>query len=64
MLGMVGESLRTSPGFLMHAAHACTSSSYGTRKDARASSPYVAPNLPDGIRPKLAFQPLAGVLKP
>lgn len=70
MLGLVGEALRQAPGFMMHTAHPVDGGwriveIWESREDATAFfSAHIAPHLPDGIRPKLNFQPLHGVLRP
>lgn len=69
MLEVVGEALRRAPGFLMHMAHPVETGwrileVWETREDAaRFFAAHIAPNLPDGIRPKLSFQPLHDVLR-
>jgi len=64
MLAQVGDVLRQAPGFVMHASHRTDAGwriveVWNSREDAaRFFSAHVAPHLPDGVRPKLAFQPL------
>ena len=70
MLEAVGDSLRQSPGFIMHMSHPVETGwriveVWDTREDAtRFFTAHIAPKLPDGIRPKLSFQPLHDLLKP
>ena len=69
MLAILGEALRRSPGFLMHASHPVETGwriieVWNSREDAtRFFAAHVAPKLPDGIRPKLSFQPLHSLLE-
>jgi ketosteroid isomerase-like protein len=68
MLACVGPALRQAPGFVAHMAHATEtgwriveiwqSQQYATRFFAA----HIAPNLPPGVRPKLCFQPLHGLV--
>ena len=64
MLATVGDALRQAPGFIMHASHRADDGwriveVWASREDAtRFFAAHVAPHLPDGIRPKLSFQPL------
>src|SRR5262245_6484447 len=68
MLGLVGDALRQAPGFIMHAAHPVEAGwriveVWHSREDAaRFFAAHIAPHLPDGIRPKLSFQPLHSLL--
>ena len=64
VLALVDEALRQAPGFVMHASHPVDAGwriveVWNSREDAaRFFSAHIAPKLPDGIRPKLTFQPL------
>jgi hypothetical protein len=70
MLEAVGDSLRQSPGFIMHMSHPVETGwriveVWDSREDAtRFFAAHIAPKLPVGIRPKLSFQPLHDLLKP
>lgn len=70
MLAEVGPALRSAQGLLLHASHP---TEYGwrvvgiwqTREDAtRFYAANIAPNLPQGIRPKLTVAMLHDVLQP
>ena len=62
MLALVGSSLRQAPGFIMHVAHQTDDGwriveVWNSREDATAFfAAHIAPQLPDGVRPKLSFQ--------
>jgi hypothetical protein len=64
MLALVGEALRQAPGLVMHTSHPTDAGwriveVWNAREDAaRFFAAHVAPLLPEGIRPKLSFQPL------
>ena len=64
LLEALGEALRRAPGFIMHASHPAGEGwriveVWHSREDAtRFFATHVAPRLPDGVRPKLSFQPL------
>lgn len=64
LLATVGDALRLAPGFVMHLSHPVDGGwrvveVWRSREDAtRFFAAHIAPNLPDGIRPKLSFQPL------
>jgi ketosteroid isomerase-like protein len=68
MLALVGKALRQAPGFVMHMAHPTESGwriveVWQSKDDAtRFFATHIAPNLPDGVRPKLSFQPLHSVV--
>ena len=70
MQATVGDALRQAPGFIMHASHRADDGwriveVWASREDAtRFFAAHVAPHLPDGIRPKLSFQPLHSLVKP
>ncbi|RWB32885.1 hypothetical protein [Mesorhizobium sp.] len=70
MLALVGDVLRQVPGFIMHISHPVAVGwriveVWNSEEEAtRFFAAQIAPNLPDGIRPKLSFQPLHGLLKP
>jgi hypothetical protein len=69
MLALVGDALRQAPGLVMHMSHPVEAGwriveVWSSREDAtRFFAAHIAPNLPDGIRPKLSFQPLHSLLK-
>lgn len=64
MLALLDDALRKASGFVMHMAHAVDDGwrvveVWNSREDAtRFFAAHVAPNLPEGIRPKLCFQSL------
>ena len=66
----VSSALRSAPGFLVHASHPIDGGwrvveIWESREDAaRFFATTIAPQLPDGIRPKLTFEPLHDVLRP
>jgi hypothetical protein len=70
MLALVGDALRRAPGFIVHVAHPAPDGwriveVWNSKEDAaRFFAAHIAPNLPDGVRPKLSFQPLHSLLKP
>jgi ketosteroid isomerase-like protein len=70
MLALVGGALRQAPGFVMHIAHPTESGwriveLWQSKEDAtRFFTTHIAPNLPDGVRPKLSFQPLHSLVRP
>jgi hypothetical protein len=70
MLEALGDTLRQSPGFIMHMSHPSETGwriveVWSSREDAtRFFAAHVAPRLPDGIRPKLSFPPLHSLVKP
>lgn len=70
MLALVGDELKQAPGFIMHMSHPVDTGwtvieVWNSREDAtRFFAAHIAPNLPNGIRPKLSFQPLCSLLKP
>lgn len=69
MLAFVGDALRQAPGFILHMSHPDEAGwriveVWNSREDAtRFFAAHIAPNLPDGVRPKLSFQPLHSLLK-
>ncbi|NGN45120.1 hypothetical protein G6N74_29120 [Mesorhizobium sp. CGMCC 1.15528] len=69
MLAFVGDALRQAPGFVMHMSHPVETGwrvmeIWNSREDAaRFFAAHIAPNLPEGIRPKLTFQPLHSLLQ-
>jgi hypothetical protein len=69
MLALVGDALRQAPGFIMHVSHPVDAGwriveVWNSREDAtQFFTAHIAPRLPDGIRPKLSFQPLHSLLK-
>jgi hypothetical protein len=66
----VSPALKQAQGFLMHVSHPLDGGwrvieIWNSREDAaRFFASTIAPNLPDGIRPKLTFEPLHDVLQP
>jgi hypothetical protein len=70
LFNTVSPTLKAAPGFVLHVSHPVDGGwrvveIWETREDAAlffAST--IAPNLPDGIRPKLTFAPLHDVLQP
>lgn len=66
----VSSALRSAQGFLVHASHPIDGGwrvveIWESREDAaRFFATTIAPQLPDGIRPKLTFEPLHDVLRP
>jgi hypothetical protein len=70
MLAHVGGALRQAPGFVMHMAHPAEGGwriveVWQSQDDAtRFFANHIAPNLPEGIRPKLSFQPLHSLVSP
>lgn len=69
MLNCVGDALRQAPGFVMHMSHPTETGwrvmeIWNSREDAaRFFAAHIAPNLTEGIRPKLTFQPLHSLLQ-
>jgi hypothetical protein len=69
MLALVGEALRQAPGFVMHVSHPADAGwriveVWRTQDDAtRFFANHIAPHLPEGVRPKLSFQPLHSLLQ-
>jgi ketosteroid isomerase-like protein len=69
MLAHVGEALRQAPGFIMHMAHSTGAGwriveVWRSQDDAtRFFAAHIAPNLPEGVRPKLSFQPLHSLVQ-
>ena len=70
MLARVGAALSQAPGFVMHMAHATEGGCrvvevWRAREDAtRFFAEHIAPHLPQGVRPKLSFQPLHSLVRP
>ena len=68
LFAVVGEALATAPGFVVHSSHPTEDGwriveIWDSRDDAgRFFAEHIAPRLPDGIRPKLTFEPLHDVL--
>ena len=66
----VSSALRSAQGFLVHASHPIDGGwrvveIWESREDAaRFFATTIAPQLPEGIRPKLTFEPLHDVLRP
>ena len=69
MLGVLAESIKKAPGFVLHTAHPVEG---GWRvievwESEEAANQYfakhVAPNLPPGIRPKRALQKLHSLVR-
>ena len=69
MLALVGDALLQAPGFVMHMSHPAETGwrvmeVWNSREDAtRFFAAHIVPNLPEGIRPKLTFQPLHSLLQ-
>lgn len=69
MLALVGDALRQTSGFLMHMSHPVDTGwrvveVWNSIEEAtRFFTVCIAPNLPDGIRPKLSFHPLHSLVK-
>jgi hypothetical protein len=60
MRTLVGDALQQAPGFSWRIVEL-----WNSREDVtRFFATHVALHLPDGVRPKLSFQPLHSVLKP
>lgn len=68
MLARVGAALRQAPGFVLHMSHPDEAGwriieVWNSREEAtHFFATHIAPNLPDGIRPKLSFLPLHSLL--
>jgi hypothetical protein len=66
----VSPALRQAQGFVLHVSHPVPDGwrvieIWDTREDAaRFFAATIAPHLPEGIRPKLTFEPLHDVLQP
>jgi ketosteroid isomerase-like protein len=62
--------LKQAPGFVMHMAHPTEAGwriveVWRSQEDAtRFFAAHIAPNLPEGVRPKLSFQPLHSLVGP
>jgi len=69
MLARAGDALTRAPGFIMHMSHPVEAGwriieIWNSREDAaRFFAAHIAPHLPDGLRPKLSFQPLHSLLR-
>ena len=70
MLPLVLDALRQAPGFIMHTSHATPTGwrvieVWESREDSgRYYAANIAPNLPDGLRPKVTFEPVHDVVTP
>lgn len=70
LLTKVSPTLQSAEGFLMHASHPIDGGwrvveIWASRDDAgRFYAAEIAPNLPEGIHPKVSFVPLHDVLRP
>jgi hypothetical protein len=70
VLRRVGDALRRAPGFILHLSHGHEAGwriveVWESREDAtRFFAAHIAPSLPEGVRPKLSFQPLHSLLIP
>jgi hypothetical protein len=66
----VSPALKAAPGFVLHASHPVDGGwrvveIWQTREDAgRFYAASIAPNLPEGLHPKLTFAPLHDVVQP
>jgi hypothetical protein len=64
LLGMVRDHFKSAPGFVAHSGHPTATGwrvveIWESREDAgRFFAAHVAPYLPEGIHPKLTFEPL------
>jgi hypothetical protein len=64
LLAVVGEALTKAQGFVVHASYPMEGGwrvveIWESRDDAgRFFAEHIAPHLPDGIRPRLTFEPL------
>lgn len=69
LLALVSGPLSRAPGFLFHTAHPTAAGwrvieIWESREDSgRFFAAHIAPRLPDGIRPKITFEPLHDVLQ-
>jgi hypothetical protein len=70
LFAKVGPVMKAAEGFLMHASHPIEGGwrvveLWETREDAgRFYAAAIAPNLPEGIRPKVSFAPLHDFVQP
>ena len=70
LLKVVSPALKLAQGFILHASHPVDGGwrvvkIWESREDAaRFFAATIAPHLPDGIHPKLTFEPLHDVLQP
>jgi quinol monooxygenase YgiN len=70
MLGALSDAMRAAPGFVLHAAHPIDGGwriiEVWESKDAanRFFATHVAPNLPQGVRPKRSVQELHSFVTP
>lgn len=70
VLAAVREAVQQAPGFIVHFAHPDEGEwkvyeVWNSKEEAdRWYSQYVVPNLPRGIHPKRAYQPLHSVATP
>lgn len=70
VLAAVGDALKQAHGFVLHVSHPVETGwriveVWRSQEDAtRFFAAHVAPKLPDGIRPKLSFEPLHSVVTP
>lgn len=70
LFNAVTSALQNAPGFVLHASHPLEGGwrvieIWESREDAaRFFASSIAPNLPEGIHPKLTFEPLHDVLRP
>lgn len=68
MLGLLADGLKQAPGFVLHTAHPVEGGwriieVWSSKEDAnRFFAKSVAPNLPQGIRPKRSVQELKSLL--
>jgi quinol monooxygenase YgiN len=69
ILGMLADSLKKAPGFVLHTAHPVEGGwrvieVWESDDDANQFfAKHVAPNLPPGIRPKRSVQELHGLVR-
>ncbi len=70
LLALVCEAMQAAPGFIIHSGHATPTGwrvieMWESREDAaRFFAEHIVPLLPIGIRPKLNFEELHGVVAP
>jgi hypothetical protein len=70
LFGVVSPALTQAQGLILHVSHPVDGGwrvieIWQSREDAaRFFASAIAPNLPEGIRPKLTFEPLHDLLQP
>jgi len=69
MIGLLGDRLRSAPGFILHTAHRVEEGwrvleIWESKDDAnRFFAEHVAPNLPPGVRPKRSIVELHSLVR-